>query len=835
MAEAAEIGLQQKRQEQQRQQNYSDREHRNQAYKDQMHNRQADNQRTDDNLERNKYNSVPRSRQDYSPKPAPKTVNERAREFFRDKTVPARKWEKARKPGGLKPKHTMSQEERDWHYAQGLCLNCHESGHKARDCPKRQVVSGNGNNPPGRSNLGRANTNPRNRQPVASSSAITLESSRIGVNISDLDKRSRLADSTQNQTNLRMNAINLVLADDRPTSFDDRIPDLQDVSHTEAEEDDYESEDVASEYFTAADADGDMDEDDWFGVPHQEIWHEELINRELAELADFHDELGTYYNSESEKNDLPDLWNVSDPAWDDGESLPELNEVSDSECDSNDDTKDVIGIPVVEKDGNPHKDEIDVCSVHNTYEQIWNECQRTIMDAMPTYVRSDVGCSGLEHATSWNNSSLGDIIADDCVRQLAEKSIFPGDEALDPDDETRFHVYLTQNGYVIMDMWRMGDLWRREDPVVPLWVILDGRVTELYSTYCVGQDVPVWYGCANSVDVLIAIKVDTLLNAPFEDGRFCVKIDTFNQELCIVDTLLESCLVTAVRTFLNPRLRLFDWYKKRVERSNRRIVHIECWRANAELNNDDVSCLLDRGEAGESIHLVLGAINPEDQKSDRLVGLQRNAAMTKDFDRLVLKPIVIVVKINGMACQALLDSGSLSDFVSTSLLDQLRLERVSLEKPIQLQLAVQGSRSKVNFGTSAQFEYQTINEIRYFDVANLSNYDLILGTPFLFQHQVLIGFNAARVIIGSNESLPIEGENVSKLSARTVELVDEDLDQVRNELMDYADSLGLFKDPSLEPLPPFCVINHEIPLINENLVYPWRPSRCPEKFREQMD
>ena len=31
-------------------------------------------------------------------------------------------------------------------------------------------------------------------------------------------------------------------------------------------------------------------------------------------------------------------------------------------------------------------------------------------------------------------------------------------------------------------------------------------------------------------------------------------------------------------------------------------------------------------------------------------------------------------------------------------------------------------------------------------------------------------------------------------------------------------------------LPPFRAINHEIPLIDVNNIYPWRPSRCPEAY-----
>ena len=67
--------------------------------------------------------------------------------------------------------------------------------------------------------------------------------------------------------------------------------------------------------------------------------------------------------------------------------------------------------------------------------------------------------------------------------------------------------------------------------------------------------------------------------------------------------------------------------------------------------------------------------------------------------RLVPKPIVVVVvQINGQPACALLDLGSLGDFVSTSLEDQLKLSKVRLVKPLALQLAVQGLHSKINWG-----------------------------------------------------------------------------------------------------------------------------------------
>ena len=81
---------------------------------------------------------------------------------------------------------------------------------------------------------------------------------------------------------------------------------------------------------------------------------------------------------------------------------------------------------------------------------------------------------------------------------------------------------------------------------------------------------------------------------------------------------------------------------------------------------------------------------------DKYPTLQRNSAKIKDGERLLPKPVVIKVTVNGEPARALIDSGSLGDFMSSTLVDQLKLKRNILEKAVGLQLAVQGSRSKIN-------------------------------------------------------------------------------------------------------------------------------------------
>ena len=55
---------------------------------------------------------------------------------------------------------------------------------------------------------------------------------------------------------------------------------------------------------------------------------------------------------------------------------------------------------------------------------------------------------------------------------------------------------------------------------------------------------------------------------------------------------------------------------------------------------------------------------------------------------------------------------------------------------------------------------------------NLDNYNIILGTLFLFQHQVSIGFNDSRLWIESATPLPITGEQVTVISSKVIDTYD---------------------------------------------------------------
>lgn len=200
--------------------------------------------------------------------------------------------------------------------------------------------------------------------------------------------------------------------------------------------------------------------------------------------------------------------------------------------------------------------------------------------------------------------------------------------------------------------------------------------------------------------------------------------------------------------------------------------------------------------------------------------LEKTSMRVRDQARRVSKPIVVKALVNGKEVQALIDTGSMADFISTMVIEQLGLKKETYLKLLSVQLAVHGSRSKINCGVKVKFQYQTVDCERQFDVVNLNNYDVILGTPFIFQHKVVIGLNPPCVVIGSSEPKKMEGPDVVTINSATADLLDNRLAKLRKELRAEADDLC--PDTKKTALPPTRAVNHTIPLIDPEKIYKFR-------------
>ena len=160
----------------------------------------------------------------------------------------------------------------------------------------------------------------------------------------------------------------------------------------------------------------------------------------------------------------------------------------------------------------------------------------------------------------------------------------------------------------------------------------------------------------------------------------------------------------------------------------------------------------------------------------------------------------------------------------TKFVDQISIRKIVLAKLLPIQLAVQGSRSKVNYCTNVRIQYEEINSIQYFDIMNLDNYNIILGTLFLFQHWVSIRFNDYRLWIESAIPLPITGEQVTVISSKVIDTYDQEIDKCRQEIKEY--TKDLFKDTVDTLLLLMRAINHTILLIDKDKKYKFRRATC---------
>ncbi|KAF9254032.1 hypothetical protein L218DRAFT_887261, partial [Marasmius fiardii PR-910] len=139
-------------------------------------------------------------------------------------------------------------------------------------------------------------------------------------------------------------------------------------------------------------------------------------------------------------------------------------------------------------------------------------------------------------------------------------------------------------------------------------------------------------------------------------------------------------------------------------------------------------------------------------------------------------------------------------------------------------LTVQGSVTWIHHACMIDVEYQGIWEQQQFDVLNL-----ILGTPFLFQHQVVLGFNPTCVFIGLDTPLPIMGEGAVEILSSAAEVVEENIDHIRRQLLTEIQELCKSEDEV--GLPPLRVVNYRIPIIEPLRKYPYHPSKVPEVLR----
>nr|VWO96523.1 Uncharacterized protein [Ganoderma boninense] len=110
--------------------------------------------------------------------------------------------------------------------------------------------------------------------------------------------------------------------------------------------------------------------------------------------------------------------------------------------------------------------------------------------------------------------------------------------------------------------------------------------------------------------------------------------------------------------------------------------------------------------------------------------------------------ITILARVHGLEALVLFDSGSTTDSISPEFAKVAGARTFELENPAILQLGCVGSRSRISFGTQVPIELGESPVDAYLDVVNLDRYDVVLGTPFMRRHGVVLDFARGTVQVG---------------------------------------------------------------------------------------
>jgi hypothetical protein len=131
-------------------------------------------------------------------------------------------------------------------------------------------------------------------------------------------------------------------------------------------------------------------------------------------------------------------------------------------------------------------------------------------------------------------------------------------------------------------------------------------------------------------------------------------------------------------------------------------------------------------------------------------------------DKRLQQCIEVSVPVNGLRARVLLDGGSNMNMVSPEFATVAKIPTIELQDQMTLQLTVTGSRSKINYGAWATVDFGPINPKVYFDIANIDGYNIILGTPFMWEHGILPIFQGKGWLMRNGQRLDIQSPSEVK-------------------------------------------------------------------------
>ncbi|PPQ66679.1 hypothetical protein CVT24_008832 [Panaeolus cyanescens] len=164
------------------------------------------------------------------------------------------------------------------------------------------------------------------------------------------------------------------------------------------------------------------------------------------------------------------------------------------------------------------------------------------------------------------------------------------------------------------------------------------------------------------------------------------------------------------------------------------------------------------GGSDVSNHEFMGAMTEvpdREHHDDEEVKMRKVRLRTNKEGRVrpVVKPeekecLASFVSVGGMKAWTLWDSGSTTTGITPVFAQIANITVDTLLDPHILQLGTIGSRSSIKYGADVDVNISDVFKTRtYVDIANFDRYEMIIGTPFMRKHKVVLDFEKNEIRI----------------------------------------------------------------------------------------
>jgi hypothetical protein len=152
------------------------------------------------------------------------------------------------------------------------------------------------------------------------------------------------------------------------------------------------------------------------------------------------------------------------------------------------------------------------------------------------------------------------------------------------------------------------------------------------------------------------------------------------------------------------------------------------------------------------------------------------------------------IEINGLKAWTLWDSGSTMMGIIPLFAEIAQIPVDELQDPHILQLGMVGSRSEIKYGANVNIDIGGEKMSIYVNIANFDWFEMIIGTPFMQQNQVVLDFKNDEVLIKGKQipAVTVSAKEAEQFAWRqqATDKKEEWLAEAKTDVIDTADMLA---------------------------------------------